>query len=387
MESQRVVSSLVCKKELTVCISNDGEVYSFGRHCFGAHGHDTNVVLTPTRIPSLSKIVSIACGSNNTVCLNDSGVVFTLGSNRYGQLGIGVNHLLLLHSSTPQKLNLPPIKQVSCGDTFIACVTTTGDVITFGNSFYGQLGLGDNEDCYLPQKIESLKNVDFLECGYAFTICKTTNNEIYSWGLNEFGQLGINNNENQNTPILCTQYPNNIVDIKCGLDHTIVLTSNQKVYSCGKSGYIGRKTRNPLSKKYSPNMKKISELSEIIRIECGDDKTFCIDVNHDVFVFGYYFLRNFKLADKKNRRKPVKMSSLKNIVDISKGGVHTFVKTSVNEIYAFGINNFAQLGIEKDKNHHVTPIQVLKGNEDIWNSKQITESFLKKWKAKSARKR
>jgi len=77
---------------------------------------------------------------------------------------------------------------------------------------------------------------------------------------------------------------------------------------------------------------------------------------------------------------------LRNVIDVSKGGDFTFVKTSDNEIYAFGNNRYSQLGIETKDIFQTKPIKVLQGKEDIWNSKQISESFLKKWRAKSARK-
>ena len=75
----------------------------------------------------------------------------------------------------------------------------------------------------------------------------------------------------------------------------------------------------------------------------------------------------------------MKHPSLSNIIDISNGGLRSFVKTSNNEIYAFGNNYFSQLGI-KTKDKQITPIRVFEDNEDIWFSN------INKSKAKSARK-
>ena len=45
--------------------------------------------------------------------------------------------------------------------------------------------------------------------------------------------MGINNTEDQEKSLDCTEYyPNGIIDIKCGSSHTLVLTSNQNVFSC-----------------------------------------------------------------------------------------------------------------------------------------------------------
>ena len=63
----------------------------------------------------------------------------------------------------------------------------------------------------------------------------------------------------------------------------------------------------------------------------------------------------------------------------SNGGYHTFVKTSNNEIYAFGYNEYSQLGIKTEDDNQLTPIRVFEDNEDIWFSN------INKSKAKSAR--
>merc|ERR1711862_928558 len=81
----------------------------------------------------------------------------------------------------------------------------------------------------------------------------------------------------------------------------------------------------------------------------------------------------------KAQRTPIKHPSLSNIIDISSNGNHTFVKTSTNQIYGFGDNEFQQLGTETSEEIQYTPIQLFEGNEDIWCS------YIYKSKAKSAR--
>ena len=89
-----------------------------------------------------------------------------------------------------------------------------------------------------------------------------------------------------------------------------------------------------------------------------------------MYVFGDNIYGQLGLDDTNDNRekKPVKHPSLSNIIDISKGGRHTFVKTSNNEIYAFGDNVYSQLGIITGDNKQITPIRVFEDNEDIWRS-------------------
>merc|ERR1739841_51650 len=98
----------------------------------------------------------------------------------------------------------------------------------------------------------------------------------------------------------------------------------------------------------------------------------------DLYLFGGNVYGQLGLGDTNNRHKPIKHPSLSNIIDISKGGFQTFTKTSNNEIYAFGQNNYSQLGIKTEDKNQLTPIRVFEDNEDIWISN------INKSKAKSA---
>merc|ERR1712100_258772 len=317
-------ATIVCGNNITLCLNNDGNVFSFGYSSKGVHGHKEVNVFPPKIISSLNHIISISAGYDHSVCLDNDGNVFTFGKNKYGQLGIG-----------------------------------------------------NNEESYnSPQLISSLKDVEFIECGAFHVFCKILNNEIYCWGSNYYGQLGLGNNDNQNTPILCSSLlKEDIVDIKCGYFHTLVLTSNGDVLYCGDDNnkQLGRETDN-----YSPSFQKIEDLSEITRIECGSAHSLCIDVYNNLYVFGINGDGQLGLGDTEDRVKPIKHPSLSNIIDISKGGFHTFVKTANNEIYAFGSNDCSQLGIEAENRNQITPIRVFEDDEDIWYSKI-------KSKAKSAR--
>ena len=366
----RVISTIVCYDSVpigcTFCISGEGDVYSIGRHpsCYSER------FVIPTRIPSLKHITSIRC-AEHVVCLDIEGNVFTIGENSFGELGSGLE---LRYSHELQKVNLPPIKQIACGNYFTVCISDEGELYSFGRNYYGQLGHGNTDDIDCPKRIESLKDVEFVECGAGFVICKTSNNEIYSWGSNEYGQLGIGNTSSEQLlPVKCTDWREDIVDIKCGYYHTLVLTATQEVYYCGRKSSM---TNEPLP---VFSIEKISSLSEITRIECGKLHSVCIDNYDNLFVFGCNRYAQLGLGDYNDREEVTKHPSLSNIIDISSGGEHTFVKTSSDKVYAFGVNDDQQFGIKTEMDLIFTPIQVFIDNEDVWHTS------INKLKTKSAR--
>ena len=165
-------------------------------------------------------------------------------------------------------------------------------------------------------------------------------------------------------PYRICNWPKNIVDIKCGDNHTLVLISNQTVYACG-SNHVGQLG---IISKFGQEqiLRKIDTLSEIVRISCGYNHSMCIDAYDNLYIFGHNYRGQLGLGDTDNRNKPIKHPSLSNIVDILCGGHCTFVKTSNNEIYAFGCNDCSQLGIETQGDNQLTPIRVFEDNEDIW---------------------
>ena len=234
------------------------------------------------------------------------------------------------------------------------------------------------DDCFIPQKIPNLQDIEFVECVHTHVFCKSIHNQLYGWGNNERGKLGLSGTNYHCSPVLYTNWPDNIVVIKCGVSHTLVLTSNQEVFTCGNNvcGQLGRK----LATTFDTSLIIVEGLSEITRIECGDYHSMCIDNYENLFVFGDNEYGQLGLGDTQNRFKPIKHPSLSNIIDISKGGDQTFVKTSNNEIYAFGNNEYSQLGIKTENIEQLTPIRVFENNEDIWKSN------IPKSKAKSARK-
>ena len=391
MIPSRTTQTMCCGNTFTICISEDKNVYSFGMSDKGAHGHENELVFPPKMIPSLKNIESVVYGANHTVCLDNEGTVFTFGCNNSGQLGIGDESVSFTH--IPQKLTLPPIKQIACGSTFTFCLTRKGRVYAFGSDFYGAVGLGlDTSKItkqYSPKMIDKPKtmvNIEFIESVGAHVMCKTLDNKIFCWGCNYYGQLGLSRNKTIfNTPVLLKKWKGsivkNIVDIKCGGEHTLVLLSNGDVYSCGNEILIGRETEeeyydqlNDYLTCYSSSLKKIEPLSNIVRIECGCFNSYCIDSHNNLFVFGLLGLNQTHSIN-----SPIKHPSLSNIIDVSCGGFNTFVKTSNNEIYAFGKNEFSQLGIETGYKKQITPIRVFEDNEDIWFSN------INKSKQKSAR--
>ena len=190
----RVSSSIICSTLYTISISSEGEVYSWGNSPYGAHGHsnhDSHPISFPTLIPNLYNIVSVSCGKSHSACLDNGGNVFCFGSNSNGQLGVGVlgfkrtlfGKKKINNTHVPQKVEVPPIKEISCGNSYTFCLSEDGELYCFGENSMGQLGNGEvGNDIITPHKLDVPSNIDFIACGGNHTLCKSFDNEIFYLG-------------------------------------------------------------------------------------------------------------------------------------------------------------------------------------------------------------
>lgn len=77
----------------------------------------------------------------------------------------------------------------------VSFVSTGGQIFSWGQNRYGQLGLGTNgQSVSTPQMVQSLQGVPFaqISAGGAHSFALTLSGAVFGWGCNKFGQLGQN---------------------------------------------------------------------------------------------------------------------------------------------------------------------------------------------------
>lgn len=67
---------------------------------------------------------------------------------------------------------------------------------------------------------------------YLVVLC--ANGETYTWGSNSCGQLGVGDLISRGSPVLIRLPPSvRVIQVAAGSNHTVFLTSNGQIYSCG----------------------------------------------------------------------------------------------------------------------------------------------------------
>ena len=370
----------VTSKYHTICLSDDGIVHSFGRNHYGQLGlEDFNLISSvPNAVPNLPKIKLISCGWNFTVCVDNEGCLWSFGKNDCGQLGIG--ECEEKEFSVPQKIHdIPPVQAISCGLGHTLIITIDSNLWSFGNNYFGQLCFGDTKDRAKPKQT-LFSNIIKISCNSIHSFFQNNKEEIYCCGNNSHGQLGLGHIECQHEVIVIPNHPLNIINFCCGYYHSLFLDFSGNVYSVGynKKGSLGLgHTKNMNLLTQIPNIPPVQSIS------CIKHSSYLIDFKGNLWSFGKNKNGELGLGDFENRIIPTK-TSLKNIQQHSSGGAsdHFLVKDSKNNIFAMGKNDFGQTGTRSIVDSNFLPNEV-NSLTTIWGESLIHRPYSTE---KSARK-
>lgn len=103
---------------------------------------------------------------------------------------------------TECKFPVPYVVQYAIGGYHMLLLSLTGQVYSSGLNEYGQLGLGNNENCESWTIIPNLNNIIKIAAGQDHSLFLTADEKVYACGKNDQGQLGLGNLNNVNIPTL-----------------------------------------------------------------------------------------------------------------------------------------------------------------------------------------
>ncbi|KAJ2088292.1 hypothetical protein IW138_004369 [Coemansia sp. RSA 986] len=269
----------------------------------GQKGSCSSIV---TRVPG--NVVQIDCGREHSAMIVEkkdrTKTVMVCGSNSYGQLGIGINkysgsinvdqHEPQLHTSGLVELTAmqhilwsgeTPAK-VQCGMDHTAILTSSGRVFGMGWGSDGQLGTGPGSTSShdRPVQVFGLDDVPIVDISSStdFTLALSKDGRLFYWGNSEYGQCMTGEKIDQVlAPIEMPFNNGKIIGIAAGGSHTLVLSSNGRVYVCGYGAIgLGAGAISFLR----PTL--VQGVSDIVYIAASTDRCIALDDQRRVYSWG-----------------------------------------------------------------------------------------------------
>ena len=166
----------------SVCVDINGNVYTFGKNNYGQLGigidkETLRFTHIPQKVFNLPPCVQVSCGYNFSICLGEDGYLYSFGYNRIGQLGIGKNEEA--YNSPQQISSLKEIEFIECGGSYSFCKTLNNEIYCWGENA-SQLGLGNTENQNIPT-LCSLSNEDIVDikCGDIHNLALTASGNVF----------------------------------------------------------------------------------------------------------------------------------------------------------------------------------------------------------------
>lgn len=274
-----IVDQIACSENMIVLLSTTGEVFEVK-----LHSDQTKAVKVDGFDSTVSRIYS-NCEGRHFIAITSNMEVYSWGNGEYGRLGLGDDNSV----TRPAKISALSDKQViggSCGTTYSAVYTLTGELYTFGQGMYGKLGHGNSDDKSIPTLVNALKTHKIIDvaCGDTHTLCVSDQGKVFAFGDSDFGKLGIGATNGSQVPILVESL-SNIRNVYCGSHFSMAVSyDGTSVYTFGKGGRLGHE--NVLEDLYLP--KKIEGLNnkKIEKVAIGSAHCLLLMDNGELYGFG-----------------------------------------------------------------------------------------------------
>ena len=232
------------------------------------------------------------------------------------------------------------------------------------NRHYGQLGLGGGGDIYtFTQVTTNTDNIKQIYCGTNHTLILKNDGTLWGCGRNAEGQLGLGDNANRNTFTQITTNTDDIKEIYCGEMHSFVLKNDSTLWGCGHNQYgqlgLGDTVNRTTFTQVTTNA------DDIKSIYCGWNHTFILKNDGTLWGCGRNDYGQLGLGDSTNKTTFTQITTnADDIKEIYCGSGHTLILENDGTLWGCGQNDSGQLGLGNTTNRNAFT-QVTTNVDDI----------------------
>mmetsp|Transcript_11158 Transcript_11158/g.12791 ORF Transcript_11158/g.12791 Transcript_11158/m.12791 type:complete len:432 (+) Transcript_11158:70-1365(+) len=293
------IVDVACGTTHAAVVTEEGKVLTWGNSEHGKLGHNTSTgkyCLLPSPVEgelNERKVVKVECGKHYTAAITEDGDLYTWGRGSTMTTGPGpLGHGDGKARSIPEKVLIGgsedlKLKSIALGEKHMLGLGVDGEVWSWGKGEFGRLGNFSNTDQATPFPIEFFLDMDIaikqITCGQKFSFALSDSGDVYSWGSNDKHQLGLGGGLSmdfasmETLPTHVEGIPEEIIDISAGFGHGVAVSKSGGLYFWGSSLW------------FEPHLMTALKDHRIVQATCGNSFTIAVSDAGQLFSWGKGF--------------------------------------------------------------------------------------------------
>lgn len=300
--------------------------------------------------------------------VNGNNLVLSFGKADHGKLGLGDVQLnRFIPTMIDQLVNCQIFKVVSMS-TYCLAISKVGKVYIWGTGGNAAAANASSHPAssrldIRPQILDALSpklSIIDIACGLGHTLFLTALGKVYAWGNGGNGRLGLGDLHDRNEACFITTLQDEIVSqVVCGASHSLALTNKGQVYAWGKNTQ-GQCGQGNIEDQLKPAaIKRLSEVT-IVQITAGWEHSIALTNEGKMYSWGCGYKDNRRgiippvlgLGHSECRPLPELISSMESvkIVSIASGWDHCLALDENGKLLSWGSGQNGKLGHNNEDN-------------------------------------
>lgn len=239
--------------------------------------------------------------------------------------------------------------------------TVKRTLVLVGYNSHGQLGDGSSTNRATPVEVMSAHQVIQVAMGYQHTVFLTSSNKVYVAGYNYYGQLGIGAATSFTYTPVEVMINEPVTLVAAGYHFSFFLTSTGVLYASGQNDKGQLAIGTVTASEATPLVVSTMSGHTVTQVAAGYQHVMFLTSSGAVYAAGsqqYGQLGDGVIAAS-SVSTPFLVTSLSGhtVTQIAAGGYHNVFLTSTNRVYTVGYNYFGQLGVGSIT-HQATPQRI-----------------------------
>lgn len=306
----------------------------------------------------------VSAGDAATCALTTTGEVLCWGDNRNYQLGDADGGVA--SSATPVPVaQLAGAKSVSTGMQHACAVTSAGGVVCWGDNSDGELGDGSNADSDVPVPVTGLSSgvvAVSAGAGGEFTCALTQAGQVMCWGDNEYGQLGSGTSASSSNVPVAVPSLSGVTAISAGdfFVCAVLASAGAACWGSNTDGQLGDGTMND-----STTPVTVSGLMGVAALSARYGHACAVMLDGHVACWGEDGFGQLGDGMSADRETPFEVAGVAGASGVGSGDYNSCALLSSGGAMCWGDNTLGQLGNGGGSSHGVAVAVELTGSSAL----------------------